>query len=206
MARTMSVDLSITITAAVPSADFSFAAASKSISRSSHRRGRQEQRHRRAARDHGEQVVPAAAHAAGMALDQLAQRDAHLLFDVARLVHVAGNAEQLGAGVVRPADAANQAAPRRMMSGRPRDGLDVVDRGRAAVEADIGRERRLEPRHALLAFQAFQQRGLLAADIGAGAVVDVEVEVEARAAGVLADQPGLVGLDRSRPAGARARG
>ena len=41
-----------------------------------------------------------------MLLDQLLQRNAHLLFHVARLVHVAGDAEDLGAGVLRPADAA----------------------------------------------------------------------------------------------------
>ena len=50
--------------------------------------------------------------------------------------------------------------------------FDVVDRGRAAIEADIGRERRLQPRQALLAFEAFEQRGFFAADIGAGAVMD----------------------------------
>ena len=77
--------------------------------------------------------------------------------------------------------------------GRDRDRLDVVDGGRAAVEADIGRERRLQPRLALLAFEAFQQRGLLAADIGAGAVGDVEVERPAVDV-VLADQLGLIGL------------
>ncbi len=79
------------------------------------------------------------------------------------------------------------------MSGTCAIGLDVVDRGRAAVEAHIGRERRLQPRLALLAFEAFEQRGLLAADVGAGAVVDVEVEVPAVDV-VLADQLGLVGL------------
>src|SRR5262249_30904379 len=42
------------------------------------------------------QVVPAAANAAGVALDELLQRNAHLLFHVARLVHMAGDAEDLG--------------------------------------------------------------------------------------------------------------
>ena len=77
--------------------------------------------------------------------------------------------------------------------GRDRDGLDVVDGGRAAVEADIGREWRLQPRLALLAFEAFQQRGLFAADIGAGAVCDIDVERPAVDV-VLADQLGLIGL------------
>ena len=88
---------------------------------------------------------------------------------------------------------ANQSAPRRRMVPTTAIDLDVVDRGRAAIEAGAGRERRLQARLALLAFQAFQQRGLFAADVGAGAVVDVDVEVPAVDV-VLADQLGLVGL------------
>ena len=155
-------------------------------------RGRQ-QRHRRAAGDHGQQVVPAAAHAARMPLDQLAQRDAHLLLDHARLLDVAGDLEQLGAGVVGLADAGEPRRPAAQDVARHRDRFDVVDRGRRAVEADVGRERRLQARLALLALEALQQRRLLAADVGAGAVVDVEVEVPAVDV-VLADQLGLVGL------------
>ena len=89
--------------------------------------------------------------------------------------------------------AANQDAPRRRMSGATAIELDVVDRGRATVKADIGRERRLQPRLALLAFEAFEQRGFFAADIGAGAVRHVEVERPAVDV-VLADQFGLIGL------------
>ncbi len=77
--------------------------------------------------------------------------------------------------------------------GRDRDRFDIVDGGRAAVQADIGREWRLQPRLALLALEAFEQRGLLAADIGAGAVGDVEIERPAVDV-VLADQLGLIGL------------
>ena len=128
-----------------------------------------------------------------MRVDQLAQRNAHRLFDIARPLDVAGNAEELGAGVVRPADAGEpgRAAPQDV--GHDRDALDIVHRGRAAVEAHVGRERRLQPRLALLAFQAFEQRGLLAADIGAGAVMDVDVEIPAVDV-VLADQLRLIGL------------
>ena len=80
---------------------------------------------------------------------------------------------------------------------RHRDEFDVVDRGRRAVEAGVGRERRLQARLALLALEAFQQRGLLAADVGAGAVMDEEVEVPAVDV-VLADQLGLIGLGDRR--------
>ena len=102
-------------------------------------------------------------------------------------------AEQLGAGVVGLPKPANHAAPRRRMCRHDRDGLDVVDGGRAAVDAGAGRERRLQARLALLALQALQQRRLFAADVSAGAVVDVEVEVPAVDV-VLADQLGVIGL------------
>jgi hypothetical protein len=83
----------------------------------------------------------------------------------------------------------NHAAPAPQDRRRNRDGFDVVDRGRAAIKARTSRERRLEARLALLAFQAFDHRGFFAADIGARAAVDEDVEIIARAAGVLADQP-----------------
>src|SRR5581483_11298467 len=103
-------------------------------------------------------------------------------------------AEDFRAGIARPAD---RGEPRRAaLEDRRRDGdgLDVVDRRRAAVEPDLGRERRLQPRLALAPLEAFEQAGLLAADIGAGAAMEVELHVVARAAGVLAEQPRLVGL------------
>ena len=71
--------------------------------------------HRGAARNDRQQIVPAAANAAAMLLDQFAEGNAHRLFDIAGLVHMARDAEELGADIVGPADAENQAAPRRMM-------------------------------------------------------------------------------------------
>jgi hypothetical protein len=129
-----------------------------------------------------------------MALDQFAQGNAHLLFHVARPVHVAGDAEELGAGVVGAADAREPGRAAAQNGRRDRDRLDVVHRGRAAIETGARRERRLQPRHALLALEALEQRGLLAADIGTGAAMDVEVEVPARAAGILAQKARVVGL------------
>ena len=153
-----------------------------------------DQRHRGAARDDREQVAPAAAHAPGVLVDQLPQRDAHRLLDRARLVHVARDAVDLGARVVRSAEAREPggAAPQ---DGRDdRDRLDVADRGRAAVHPDRRGERRLEARLAHLALEALQQPGLLAADVGAGAAVQVDLVVVAGAAGILADQSGGVRL------------
>ena len=64
-----------------------------------------DQRHRRAAGNDRQQVVPAATDAAAVRVDQLAEGEAHRLFDIAGLVHVPGDAEELGADIVRAADA-----------------------------------------------------------------------------------------------------
>src|SRR5262245_24706019 len=108
-----------------------------------------------------------------------------------------GNAEQLRAGIVRPPDGREPMGAAPYNVGDHGDGFDVVDRGWAAVEADIGRERRLQARLTLLAFEAFQQRGLFAADIGAGAVMDDDIEGKAVHV-VLADEIGLIGLVHCR--------
>src|SRR5579862_1156089 len=149
---------------------------------------------RRAARDHRHQIVPTAAHAASMALDEFPHRDRHFLFDVARALDVARDAEDLGAGVARPADAGEPRGAALQDRRRYRDRLDVVDRGRAAVKPDRRRERRFKPRLALLALEAFEEPGFLAADIGAGAAVHVDVNIIARAAGVLANEPRRIGF------------
>ena len=80
--------------------------------------------------------------------------------------------------------------------------LTVVGR---AVEADIGRERRFQARLALLAFEAFEQCCLLAADIGAGAMVDVDVEVPPVRLLLLTNEAGLIGLVNASLQTARAR-
>src|SRR6516165_6268978 len=156
-----------------------------------------DQRHRGAAGNDGEQVVPAAAHPAAMGVEQLPQWHSHRVLDGAGFLHVAGNAEQLGAGIVRPPDAGEPggAAPRNVR--HHRDRFHVVDRGRTAVDADIGRKRRFQARLALLAFEAFQERRLLAADIGPGTVVDDDVERKAVDV-VLADEIGRIGLVHRR--------
>src|SRR5262249_43283777 len=154
---------------------------------------RRHHRHRRAAGNHREQIVPAAAHPARMLVDQLAQGDAHRFLDVAGLVDVAGDAEELGAGVVGPANAGEPGGAAAQDVGDLRNRLHVVDRGGAAIEAYVGRERRLEPRLTLFALEAFEQRRLLAANVGAGAVMEVEVEVPAVHV-AFADQPRVIGL------------
>ena len=61
------------------------------------------------------------------------------------------------------------------------EALRVVDGGRFAEQAEIRRKRRFEARLAGLALQGFEQRGLLAADVGAGADEHVQVEIDAAA-------------------------
>ena len=113
-------------------------------------------------------------------------------------VDVARQLEQLGAFVLLAADAREPFRAAAQDGRDDRDALDIVDRGRAAVEARARRERRLEARLALLALEAFEHRGFFAADVGAGAAVDEQVEVVARSGGVLAQQPGFIRLGNRR--------
>eukprot|EP00227_Mantoniella_beaufortii_P011202 CAMPEP_0197590548 /NCGR_PEP_ID=MMETSP1326-20131121/11475_1 /TAXON_ID=1155430 /ORGANISM="Genus nov. species nov., Strain RCC2288" /LENGTH=441 /DNA_ID=CAMNT_0043155651 /DNA_START=195 /DNA_END=1517 /DNA_ORIENTATION=- len=148
-----------------------------------------DERHGGAAGDDAQQVVPAAAHAPRVLLDQLLQRDAHLLLHRARVVDVPADAEQLGAGVVLAPERREPLRAAAQNRGRHRHGLDVGDRGGAPVQPHAGGERRLQARLALLALQALDQRRLLAADVRPRAVVDVDVEVDAAPARVLAQEP-----------------
>src|SRR4029079_16837326 len=83
------------------------------------------------------------AHAARIMVDQLAQGDAHLLLDIAGLVHMTRQAEQLGSGSVGAAERGEpgRAAPQDV--GGDGDSLDIVDGGRRAIEPDIGGEWRV---------------------------------------------------------------
>ena len=88
---------------------------------------------------------------------------------------------------------ANQAAPRRKNIRRDGDQFHIVDGRRGAVKAHIGGERRLQPGHAFFALKRLQKRGFLAADVGARAVVNVNVERPAVQI-VLADELCRIGL------------
>ena len=68
--------------------------------------------------------------------------------------------------------------------------LDVVDDGRLAEQADLDRERRLVARLAALALDRLEERRLLAADVGAGAAPELDVEGEAGAEDVGAEEAG----------------
>src|SRR5207247_5357758 len=90
-------------------------------------------RYGRSAGNDRKQIVPAPAHAPCMTLDQLPQRDAHLLLDVARLVYVPGDAENFRARILRstnpkpPVDAAPEDR------GHDGNGFNIIHRRRTAI-------------------------------------------------------------------------
>ncbi len=155
---------------------------------------RRHQRHRRTTRDHRQQIVPPAADAAAMRVDQFTERQAHGFFHHAGPVHMAADLEQLGAFILGPTDGGEPFRATAQDGRHHGDGFDIVHRRRVAIQASAGRERRLQARLALLAFQAFDHRGFFAADIRAAAAMDDDIEIITGAAGVLADQAGGIGL------------
>ena len=70
-------------------------------------------------------------------------------------------------------------------------GLDVVDHRRLAEQAGLGGEGRLVARLAAAPFQRVHQRRLLAADVGAGAAPQLDVETDAVAEDVVAEEAAL---------------
>ena len=85
--------------------------------------------------------------------------------------------------------------------------LDVVDDRRLAEQPDLDRERRLVARLAALALDRLEERRLLAADVGAGAAPELDVEGEARAEDVGAEQAGRARrVDRAARRAPRPRG
>ena len=114
---------------------------------------------------------------------------------------MAGDAVDFGPSVPWPTDAGKPSCTAPQDRWHDRDRLDIVDGCRAAIKTDLRGKRRLEPGLALAAFQALEQPGLLAADIGAGSPMQVKVEVPAGAAGILANEAGLVSfVDGGLPA------
>ena len=124
-----------------------------------------------------------------ISIDDLAQRDAHGHFDQAGVLDAAGEGEHLGALALLGADARRTtSAPLRMigaMLANVSTLLMSVGQPHSPSCGGIGRPR---PRRAALAFDGGDQRRLLAANERAGAEPDIDVEAEARAADVVAEQ------------------
>ena len=133
-------------------------------------------------------------HAAGVLLEQDAERRPERQLVVAGPLHLARDREHLRAGCllcplalepVRPAlDDVRHVAER----------LDVVDHGRRLVQTLHGRERRAQPWLAAEALERGQQCRLLAADVRARAAVQHDVEVVVGAQDARARVPGGVEL------------
>ena len=147
-----------------------------------------------AAGDDGLELL-AVLDAAGDLVDRLAlEVVAHGQLVDAGALDVAADAEEARAAVALGAElGVGLAAHQKNVRGGG-DGLGVVDDGGAAVEADDGREGRLDARHAALAFERLHQRGLFADLVGARAGLRDDVEVDARAEDVLAEEALRVGV------------
>jgi hypothetical protein len=148
----------------------------------------------RAAGDDSLEVVPAADDAAAVLVDELAERDGHLLLDGGGVVDVARDTEELGTGVTLATERVEPTSTATDDGGGDSDGLDVGDGGRATEDTDGSREWGLQAGLAGLALERFDEGGLLTADVSAHTTVDVDVKVVAGTASVLADQTGLVSL------------
>src|SRR6185369_10468953 len=116
------------------------------------------------------------------------QRRAHRQLVGAGPFYVAGDAVQLrpGSGVGPDAFEPRRAALEDVPHAHQR--LHVVDDGRTAEHAVDGRKRRLDARMGTLALERFDQAGLFAADVRAGAAMHVDVELARGAENVLAEK------------------
>ena len=152
------------------------------------------QRYRRATRNNGKEIVPTAANAACMLFNQLTEGNAHRFFHGARLVHMARNLEQLGSSIILTAKALEPIRATAQDRWRDGNGFHIVDRGWATIKARARRERRLQARLALFAFQAFDHRGFFTADIGPCPTVHEHVKIIAGLGGIFAEQAGGIGF------------
>merc|ERR1719209_1154694 len=132
---------------------------------------------RASTRDYTEQVVPASNNVAAMSLDQLFEGDAHLLFHSARVVHVAGDVEKLGAGVASTAHASKPITTPPADSRSNSNSLNIGDGSGTAKNSNISGERGLQAGLALLPLQALNQGRLLTTDVGASSAMHKQVEV-----------------------------
>ncbi len=135
-----------------------------------------------------------AADAAADVEDDLPQGRAHRDLDEARVVHLAGQGEDLRAGGVGGADLVEPVRALVDDDGDGRERLHVVDDGRTLPEAGDDGVWRLRAGHAALAFDRVLEGRALAADEGAGAEAQLDVEVEAAPEDVVPQKAHLAGL------------
>ena len=122
--------------------------------------------------------------------DQFAQSDpSDLNLVVTRLLHIAAQTDDAGAGVVGRAQLGVLGRPHEHDVLHVTQRLDVVHDGRAHVEPQDRREvRRLDPGVSPLAFEGFDQTGFLATNIGAGTAMHVNLQIVTRAQNILSQK------------------
>ena len=121
-------------------------------------------------------------------VDNLTQGDAHRDFDKTHVVDLACQSEHFGTFGFLGADAAEPGSAFGDDDRNVGKSLDVVDvRGFAHISADSG-ERGFQRGFAALAFHRVDQSSLFTADESAGTVAELDVEVEASAEDVVAEE------------------
>src|SRR5690606_14316782 len=156
-----------------------------------------------AAEQHGLDGIPG--RPAGQ-VEERAERGAERHLVHAGLLHGAAHAEQARAGRLRRADRGERRAALEDDVRDVGERLDVVDDRGPAEEARLDRERRLVARLAAVPLDRVDESGLLAADVGAGALAELDVEAEAGAGDVIAEPALFAGaLDRMGDALERER-
>ena len=104
------------------------------------------------------------------------------------------NAENLRARILGPPEGGKPFRPAAQNLRHHGDGFNIIHRGWAAIKPNGGREWRLQPRHALLAFQAFNQRGFFTANISPCPAMHVKIEIPASACGIPPQQTSIIGF------------
>ena len=139
----------------------------------------------------------AAPRSAADLVDELAEGDAERRFKEPGVLDVAGELDRHRAARLAHAEVAVEGAAllQDQRHGGKRE--HVVDDGRLAEQPLVRRERRLGADDAALSLQAVEEGRLLAADIGAGADPDLQVELMRRA--------GNAAAEHARPAGGHDR-
>ena len=136
------------------------------------------------------------AHATGVILEQLLGGNAEGQFPDAGVLHLAGEAHQLGA-MVAAVRAGQRGVPLHAVADDGRyvaQGFDVVHAGRLAPHTHRSREGRFGPGVGPAAFQRVDQRGFFTADITPGTGVHEQLEIETRTENVLAQQACRLGF------------
>ena len=118
------------------------------------------------------------AEAAAEVLEDLAEGQRAVLdLEAAGLPHVARNANEAGAGIVRAPNLRVLGSSHANDVDHVAEGLDVIDDGRALVKSeDGGEEGGLDTRVGALALDRLDEPRLLAADVGTRPTVNVDLE------------------------------